>query len=408
MAQGTKGANQAASPGQALALRPEDLNLFLTNQVGGEIARAIPTGVTLSAQAIIGQAVMALRNSPYLRSCSHTSIASSVIYAAQVGLELATPRGYCWLIPYAKDCTFQIGYKGLLALGYRSNKIDTAYAETVCKNDHFIYRQSAAGDKFEFEKRLEGERGEMFAAFLRVKFKNRTEFIHVMRADEIYEIRDKCSRSAYDTAKEGWKKQPEYLKGPWKDWPGEMAKKTVTKQGLKTLDLQPELNLAIGADDEAMATGHQARPPMPSSGIIEVRSWEIIERAQLTAPAANPSTKAPPEGQPPPEPPSAGQPPVDPKLSAPDFMPDPGKGLGLRVNFAPKDQDWILMTVRFCFKWNKPGICKWMGDGLGNEAHVNDTLSRWSATTGQFLDEIEKQRIFADDIKSKAPKEAAK
>jgi len=397
--QGNRGARQQAQPGQALILRPEDLNVFLTNQAGGEIARAIPPGIPLTAHAIIGQAVMAMRKSEKLQSCTHQTIAASVIYAAQVGLELATPRGYCWLIPYGKECTFQIGYKGLLALAYRSNKIHSAKAETVHKNDHFIYRQSSIRDEFEYEKRLEGDRGDWHAAFLRVIFKDGRQLIHVMRRDEIEEIRDKCSRSAYDTNKQGWSKTPEYLTGVWKDWPLEMAKKTVAKQGMKTLDLQPELALAIGADEEAMATGHQSRPPVPP-GIIEVRSWEVIERAQLTAPGT-PSTTAPPDGAPAPEAQPAQT--VDPKVQEESYVPEAGKGLRLEVNFSKtrkkpdesSDYEWVLETVPFCLKHNRANFVKWMGEGHGNVAHINNFLRGWKQSVGAFLAELEQQRVSA-------------
>ena len=65
--------------------------------------------------------------------------------AAQLGLEPNTPLGQAYLLPYwnskanAYECQFQLGYKGLLDLAYRSGEISVIQAHVVYSEDQFSY-----------------------------------------------------------------------------------------------------------------------------------------------------------------------------------------------------------------------------------------------------------------------------
>lgn len=66
--------------------------------------------------------------------------------AAQLGVEPNTPLGQAYLIPYRNhgqlECQFQLGYKGLIDLAYRSGEITSISAHEVCENDDFEYELS--------------------------------------------------------------------------------------------------------------------------------------------------------------------------------------------------------------------------------------------------------------------------
>lgn len=383
-----RGASQPAQSGGAMIISPKDLNIFMMSQLAGELARVIPPGVPLDAQMIIGQAVNAVRNSEALQKCTLKSIGSSVMYAGQVGLELATPRGHSWLIPYKAECTYQVGYKGLGALAYRSGKIHNIKTSVIYEADVFEYVEGGGpngDDIFRYEKNLRKDRGAWLGAFMRVIYPPNAsgvrppDYVHVMSVSEIEQIRDQSSRSAYDTGRDGWEKKPEYLKGPWKDWADEMRKKTAVKQGLKMLDLAPALTMAIGLDDQAIGTGRQDR-------VVEVKDWQVIDVKALPAAAAerhpqNPShPSGPEEGN---KGPSGESLPLNPNW-APTVM----GPLSLEKNFSFEDQPILLKRIADCAKWAPERFKKWTTPGPGNRAHVETMLSNWQGDKALFIEQM--------------------
>ena len=71
------------------------------------------------------------------------SFIGALLNAAQLGLEVNTPLGLAYLIPYKNkgqiECQFQLGYKGMITLAYRNPDIQTIQAQTVYENDEFIF-----------------------------------------------------------------------------------------------------------------------------------------------------------------------------------------------------------------------------------------------------------------------------
>jgi recombination protein RecT len=56
--------------------------------------------------------------------------------SAQLGLEPGV-LGQCYLIPYGRECQFQISFKGLIELLWRSGQLSDIYAYTIYENDEF-------------------------------------------------------------------------------------------------------------------------------------------------------------------------------------------------------------------------------------------------------------------------------
>jgi len=73
----------------------------------GEIARALPKVMTPERFTRI--ATSAVSNNQDLAKCEPVSFISAMMNAAQLGLEPNTPLGQAYLIPYGKQCQFQIG-----------------------------------------------------------------------------------------------------------------------------------------------------------------------------------------------------------------------------------------------------------------------------------------------------------
>ncbi len=80
-----------------------------------------------------------------------------------MGLEPNTQLGQAYLLPYKNkgitECQFQIGYKGLIDLGYRNPQMQIISAQAVYENDKFEY-ELGLNPRLEHRPALE-ERGEV-------------------------------------------------------------------------------------------------------------------------------------------------------------------------------------------------------------------------------------------------------
>ena len=102
-----------------------------------QIARAVPKHVTPDRLARISQT--AIRMNPKLGLCNFQSLLASIMISAQLGVELNTPLGEAYLIPYGKEAQFQMGYKGLLKLAHNCGQYKQITTNAVDEADEFSY-----------------------------------------------------------------------------------------------------------------------------------------------------------------------------------------------------------------------------------------------------------------------------
>jgi recombination protein RecT len=109
----------------------------LLTSMKGQIAAALPRHVT--PDRITRVALTALRNNPSLVKCTVPSVLGSIMTASQLGLEVNTPLGHAYLVPYrvkgVPTCQLIIGYQGYLDLARRSGMVATPMACVVRKGD---------------------------------------------------------------------------------------------------------------------------------------------------------------------------------------------------------------------------------------------------------------------------------
>lgn len=97
----------------------------------------------LDADRMLRIGLTALRTTPKLAETTEASFFGAIISAAQLGLEVNTPLGHAYLLPFEERknnriiCQLIIGYQGYIDLAYRSGRVDNIFAETVWKGDHF-------------------------------------------------------------------------------------------------------------------------------------------------------------------------------------------------------------------------------------------------------------------------------
>lgn len=215
-----------------------------------EIEAALPKHLTPDRMMRI--ALTEARKTPKLLECDQASFLGAVIQAAQLGLEPGSALGQCWLIPYGKEVNFQIGYKGMLELAMRSEKVS-----------HVSTRAVHEGDTFEWEFGLNEDikhkpcenPGQLIYVYCVVHLKNGCKMFDVMSRAEIEAIR-KSSKAANS--------------GPWASHFEEMAKKTVIRRLFKYMPISIELQRAIGMDEMADAGESQG-----NSSVIETTSRPV-------------------------------------------------------------------------------------------------------------------------------------
>lgn len=213
----------------------------LIRRMEPQIRKALPSVITPERFTRI--VLTALSSNPKLQACAPMSVMGAMMQAAQLGVEPNTPLGQAYLIPYGGLCQFQLGYKGLIDLAYRSGEVSSIQAHEVHENDVFEY-------EYGLEPKLrhvpaQTDRGPVTFYYAVLKLKNGGVGFEVMSRDDVETFARKKSKA--------------YNNGPWKTDFDEMAKKTVLKKVLKYAPLKTELARAV-ASDESVKTMKMDEP----------------------------------------------------------------------------------------------------------------------------------------------------
>ncbi len=105
----------------ALIARRDDLQNYL--------------GKGVDVDHYIGGILNEFQKNSALYTCDPATVMDAVRKAASVGLPLG--QDLCYLVPYAKRCQFQMGYRGLLNLARQSGAILRHVVRTVHMDDEF-------------------------------------------------------------------------------------------------------------------------------------------------------------------------------------------------------------------------------------------------------------------------------
>lgn len=90
-----------------------------------------------------------LRNNPKLLACNVDSILGAVFTAAQLGLNIGKGAlNEAWIIPYAGEATFQIGYMGFIKLMSNTNLYRRIVGDKVKPGDLFEHQNGSGGDYY--------------------------------------------------------------------------------------------------------------------------------------------------------------------------------------------------------------------------------------------------------------------
>lgn len=227
---------------------------------------------TITPDRLARVAMTELRTNPKLLECSQDSFFGALMQCAQVGLEPGTTLGLAYLIPYRGEVTFQIGYKGLVALMWRSEMISSIQAEVVHDGDHFEYSNGIPPTLKHIPAENRDPEAKPTHAYCVIGTTTGGWVFRVMTFDEIEKVRNDHSQARRTDA-------------PWVTAWGEMACKTVLKRTSKRAPISAEAARAIALDD------------LSDIGLAQNLGTSITVDTPEPDPAPEPESESP-EGEP--------------------------------------------------------------------------------------------------------------
>ena len=252
---------QAAQSAQ-ISKKPTTMQDYI-KKMQGEIAKALPS--VLTPERFTRITLSALSTNAKLAETTPKSFLGAMMTAAQLGLEPNTPLGQAYLIPFRNhgvlECQFQLGYKGLIDLAYRSGDVSTIQAHTVYANDEFEYELG-------LEPKLrhvpaKSDRGDPVFFYAVFRTKDGGYGFDVMSVDDVRAHAKKYSKA--------------YGNGPWQTNFEEMAKKTVLKRVLKYAPLKTDFVRGLSADETIKTELSEDMFSVPDETVIEVEGYEVDE-----------------------------------------------------------------------------------------------------------------------------------
>lgn len=267
--------------------KPMTLEVLL-DRAKGEIAKALP--FQMPVDRLYRVAITTVRKNPGLQDCNALSIVACVIQGAQLGLELDGVLGNAYMVPYSNEANFQIGYKGLIALSYRSDRISRIDAKWACEGDQFYYEYGTNAHIVHIPKSESDVRTHYYC----IVYLSDSSFIFlVMTKEDVDKHRDKYSRAAQSEKK-----------SPWDTSYDAMALKTVIRQTLKTTPISTDIQTAISLDEQGEVgipqqlakdlseeiTGAGTPAPEVEVPLVEHNRDEYPDRGKHSKKGAEPST----------------------------------------------------------------------------------------------------------------------
>lgn len=237
----------------------------LLKRMHTQIEKALPSVITPERFTRI--ALTAYSRNEKLQECTPESFLGSMMQAAQLGVEPNTPLGQAYLIPYRNkgvmEVQFQLGYRGMIDLAYRSGEVQNIQAHEVYENDTFEY-ELGLEPKLRHIPALK-DRGNVILYYAVFKLTNGGVGFEVMSKEDVEAFAKKKSKT--------------YGTGPWQSDFDAMAKKTLVKRLLKFAPLKSDFVRAVTAD-ETIKSGI-------SENMADLPDETVTIDAETTAPTEN-------------------------------------------------------------------------------------------------------------------------
>ena len=233
----------------------------------GEIKKALPSVIT--PERFTRMVLSAISTNPKLGSCTPTSFLGAMMSAAQLGLEPNTPLGQAYILPFMNkgvmEAQFQLGYKGLIDLAYRSGEVEVIQSHVVYEND--IFECEYGLEPKLTHKPADVNRGNPIKVYAVFKTKSGGFGFEVMSMEDVRKHAEKYSK-AYGSSF-----------SPWKTSFEEMAKKTVLKKVLKYAPLKSDFVRAVSQDESIKKEISEDMYSVKDENFFEAEFVEVDEES---------------------------------------------------------------------------------------------------------------------------------
>lgn len=198
-----------------------------------EIERAAPRAI--GVERFTRLVLTEMRRNPALFDCKPESVLGAMMLCVQLGLEPG-PLGHAYLVPFKRECTFILGYKGMIDLARRSGRLASISAHTVYEGDVFRYRQGTRAF-LDHEPARPVDRGKEDAYYAVARLAAPTGSVFVV----LYPEEVEAARKRSQLGSQG--------KGPWHTDFDAMARKTCIRRLAAYLPMTVQAARALEADE---------------------------------------------------------------------------------------------------------------------------------------------------------------
>lgn len=246
-----------------------------------EFRAALPAHVTVEKFTRVAQT--AILSNPNLMRADRASLFGSITKLAQDGL---LPDGReAALVMFGQQVQAMPMIAGVLKKIRQSGEVAKISAQVVHENDHFVVSYGFDEDVTHNPPPLDKPRGKAIGAYATAVLKDGSRMLEVMSLEEIEKVRA-VSRAGKS--------------GPWVQWWGEMARKTVMRRLSKRLPMSTDLEEEVFSRDETMA--QEFRPTLIEGDAQEapkVSRLEALEHQieEVETVEAEPLPTGEPEGR---------------------------------------------------------------------------------------------------------------
>lgn len=209
--------------------------------------------------SVFASAIVNMANDGNLRNCSVESIVNTAMQIVQIGLHPNKLFGQAYIVPYKGIAQLQIGYKGLISLGYRNGWKFRAVSVYAC--DEFKQEFGGIKDSIIFNPNYD-ERDETNSEWVFANLKGVLVYAVDKQGAEFSEFVSKKKLEQLRTTSPNQNK--EGLSGTWANWAEEMYKAKAIKHVASRLPINDSLAEALSLEDEPIRA-EQSKPQTPKS-----------------------------------------------------------------------------------------------------------------------------------------------
>jgi recombination protein RecT len=194
---------------------------------------ALPAHITVEKFTRV--AMTAIQNNPALANADRQSLFGSIVRLAQDGL---LPDGReAAIVMFGNKAQAMPMIAGVLKKIRQSGDVSRVSAQVVYENDDFVWKLGFDEDVTHNPPPLDKPRGKAIGAYATAVLKDGSRLLEVMSLEEIEAVRN-VSRAKGN--------------GPWVQWWGEMARKTVMRRLSKRLPMSTDLMDEIDRSDPTL------------------------------------------------------------------------------------------------------------------------------------------------------------